>query len=103
MDGTGGGGWLAGWLASGWLRRDGWDAGGARIYPTAIRRVAVIEVIAILCPVRAPALSSPCPRPTLFPLPSFSTALATPSPRMDPVFPVRSLSWTRRWSSSRIA
>lgn len=45
MDETGGGGWLV---------RFGLRASG-RIDPTAIRRVAVIEVIAILCPV-SPAI-----------------------------------------------
>lgn len=43
--------WLAGWLA-GYGR-----TGNGRIYPTAIRRVAVIEVIAILCPVSPAVLA----------------------------------------------
>jgi len=46
MDRTGGGGWFASSCAR---------AEDGRIHPTAIRRVAVIEVIAILCPV-SPAI-----------------------------------------------
>lgn len=41
---------VAGWFASGCTRAE-----DGRIHPTAIRRVAVIEVIAILCPV-SPAI-----------------------------------------------
>jgi len=43
---------MAGWFASGCARvYDG------RIHPTAIRRVAVIEIIAILCPVSSAILA----------------------------------------------
>lgn len=41
---------VAGWFVSGCARME-----NGRIHPTAIRRVAVIEVIAILCPV-SPAI-----------------------------------------------
>lgn len=41
---------VAGWFAAGCARVE-----GGRIHPMAIRRVAVIEVIAILCPV-SPAI-----------------------------------------------
>lgn len=66
----GGGSWLAGFGANGGV----WDKRNARIHPTTIRRVAVIEVIAILCPVRAPvqfslrdrSISSPSPAESRF-------------------------------------